>query len=97
MCAFLRPNGGDNLKNQLFDSRTVGEREQKLRAVLKNCTDGALDADEIDRIVDRVSLHRQYTIALYKDPVSFVQAIRMPNQECAIHIYLPAEGEFSCE
>ena len=65
------------MKNQLFDSQTTGEREQKLRAVLKNCAGSALDADEIDGIVNRVSPHRQYAIILYNDPVVFAQAVRL--------------------
>jgi len=64
------------LKNQQFILQKAGEREQKLRAVLKNCAGCALNDDEIESIVGRVSSHRQYTIALYDDPDSFVQAVR---------------------
>ena len=84
-CAlFLRPHGGDYLNNQSFNLLKPREREQKLRAVLKACGDGTLDADEINRIVNSSSSGRQYTIALYDDPAEFVQAIR-PTESPRFH------------
>ena len=69
------------MKNQLFSSRTTWTRRQKLHAVLKNCAGGALNVDEIDSIVNRISLYHQYTITLYSDPMSFAQAARLPKSD----------------
>ena len=97
------------MKNQRFDSQTTIERKQKLRAVLKTQTGGALTTGEIDSIVNRVSSYRQYTIKLYSDPSSFVQSARLtePNLSCPLRDSRPMtvvtkrdrgeEGELSRE
>ena len=76
MCAFLRSDGGDELNNQLFELQSPRVRRQKLRAVLKKLSDGVLDSGEIDRIVKMASSHRQYSIALYDEPMKFIQAVK---------------------
>jgi hypothetical protein len=86
------------LVNHLFALQNVSEKEQKLRAVLKNCADGTLGNELIDKIVGEVSLNHQYSIIVHNEPQTgceqqsamvTVKQNQNGSDEYVIHIYAP--------
>lgn len=63
------------MKNKEFGKQSQREKAAKLKAVIRNRTNGALSNDELDSIIRSISADRQYAILVHTDTKSFCQAL----------------------
>lgn len=82
MCAFLRSaKGSDYLKNKEFMKKTAEQKRQYLGDALRYISDGALDERTIGRILHKVSIHEQYTVAMFSAYPAFQRAVAHAQSE----------------